>query len=180
MLLIIFIVVAVLIIMLKFLPEPQQRSTLTAAEKEGIMQAEEVWDFVTAESIRNKSYNGPLPEYDGVFWSNIYPNIYHTKIAGINYQTGIKPFVNTYFDCLIKADPKNEFDEKAIKIIHESGKHIGFIPAEETEAVRNFLNNQLPYKCKGHITESHDYDNNDRTFFIGEINIQKPDNKINK
>lgn len=64
-------------------------------------------------------------------------------------------------------------EHNAIEIIHAEGyKHLGYIPAEETQAVRDFLNNQLPYPCRAHISEKNDYD--DRTFLVGEINIKRP------
>lgn len=157
-------------------PEQPKERPLTNEEKEALRQADEVFDWTTYNEILERKYTGKLPEHIvGSHWTNIYPDIYHTSIAGINYRTGIKPLANTYFDCLLKADPKNEFDPNAIKIIHESGKHIGFIPADETQSVREFLDNHLPYYCKGRIRES-----SDGTFYIGEINIHKPDKTANK
>ena len=94
-------------------------------------------------------------------------------------QMGVKGenLAGQYFDCYLEADPKNKYDQNAIKIMHADGRHLGFIPSDETEHVREFINNQFPYMdCKGHIDEGEEYDENDRLrhFLYGTINIQKP------
>ena len=153
-------------------PKEEPR-VLTDAENEAIRQAEEAFDYDTRRAVINGTYDGPLPDYDGVYWSSIYPDLYHTKIAGINFARGIKNLAGTCFDAQLVADPKNKYDQHAIEIIHAEGyKHLGYIPADETSAVREFLNNQLPYPCRAHIVEKYDYD--DRPFLVGEINIKRP------
>lgn len=154
-------------------PEPDPKRPLSLAEKEAFRQAQEAYDYDAQVAIFNRTYSGPLPEYDGVYWSNIYPNIYHTKIAGINFRKGLNSLAGTYFDAMLYADPKNEYDPNAIKIVALDYTHLGYIPADETEAVREWIGNQLPYKCRAHIEESTDYD--DRTFLIGTVNISKKD-----
>lgn len=153
-------------------PDPKERP-LSLAEKEAFRQAQEAYDYDAQVAIFNRTYSGPLPKYDGVYWSNIYPNIYHTKIAGINFRKGLNSLAGTYFDAMLYADPKNEYDPNAIKIVALDYTHLGYIPADETEAVREWIGNQLPYKCRAHIEESTDYD--DRTFLIGTVNISKKD-----
>jgi len=154
-------------------PLKEKPRALTDAELEVIRQADEAFDYYTRRAIVDGTYDGPLPDYDGVYWSNIYPDLYHTKIAGINFARGIKNLAGTYFDAQLVADPKNKYDQNAIEIIHAEGyKHLGYIPADETAAVREFLNNQIPYPCQAHISEKYDYD--DRPFLVGEINIKRP------
>ena len=154
------------------LPKEEPRA-LTDAELEAIRQADEAFDYDTRRAIVDGTYDGPLPEHNGIHWSRIYPDLYHTKIAGINFAKGISSLAGTYFDARLIAEPGNKYDPNAIEIIHAEGyKHLGYIPADETSAVREFLNNQLPYPCRAHIFEKYDYD--DRPFLVGEINIKRP------
>ena len=155
-----------------------KRPPLTDAEREAIRQADDVFDWNTHNAIVDATYAGPLPEHVAFnLWTNLYPNIYHTKIAGINFRRGIKNLAGTYFDCTIQADPKNRHDKNAIKILHTDGRHLGFIPADETDAIRQFLNNCLPYTlCRAHIDEFEEYDEEterDRTLLYGVINIHR-------
>lgn len=153
---------------------------MSDAEIEALRQADAVFDWETHCAIIEGTYNGPMPErvaFD--MWSDIYPDIYHTTIAGINFRRGIKDLSGSYFKCHIEADPKNKYDHNAIKIISDDGRHLGFIPADETEDVRAFINYQLPYSaCRAHIDEGEEYDEEserDRTYLYGVINITRPD-----
>ena len=157
--------------------KPELKRPLTEAEREAMRQADEAFDWDTYKALSNRTYTGPLPEPVAFnMWTNIYPNLYNSKIAGINFRKGIKDLAGQYFSCYLEADPKNKYDQNAIKIMHADGRHLGFIPSEETEHVRQFINDQFPYMdCKGHIDEGEEYDENDRLrhFLYGTINIQK-------
>lgn len=59
-------------------------------------------------------------------------------IAGINQRDGISNCLGQSRVRLI-ADPKNEFNPNAIKVIHESGTHLGFIPDDRTHELRHLL-----------------------------------------
>ena len=164
-------------------PAKPQLSPLTDAQREVIRQAEEVFDWNTRQAVVNRKYTGPLPEQNFGMWDNLYPNIYHTKIAGINYAKKIKDLAGQYFDCYVIADPTNKYDHNAIKIVHTDGRHLGFIPADETEYVREFLDDQLPhYTCRAYIGEDEEYNDRTeryRTYLYGYINIcQNPDKYI--
>ena len=68
-----------------------QRPPLTDAEREAIRQADEVFDWGTHKAIADGTYTGPLPEHVAFnLWTDLYPNIYHTKIPGINFRRGIR------------------------------------------------------------------------------------------
>ena len=155
-----------------------QKRSLTDAEREAIRQADEAFDWKTHNAIANGTYNGPLPEHIVAHhWTQLYPDLYHTKIAGINFRRGIKDLAGVYFDAILVAEPKNKYDPNAIKIVHSTdGRHLGYIPADETDEVRKWVNNQLPYPCRAHIDEFEEYDDEkerDVTRLWGEINIKR-------
>ena len=52
-----------------------QRPTLTDVEQEAIRQADEAFDWQTHNAIVNGTYAGSLPDYDGAYWSRIYPDL---------------------------------------------------------------------------------------------------------
>ena len=155
------------------------RKPLTNAEREAIRQADMAFDYDTRKAIIEDTYNGPLPEHVAFnMWTDLYPDLYNTKIAGINFRRGIKDLAGQYFDCYLETDPKNRYDKNAIKILHVDGRHLGFIPSEETDSVREFIGGMLPYhECRAHITEGEE-ENEDtgraRHYLIGVINIRKP------
>ena len=180
-------IVAIIIISLKskpVTPEPQKqepeapaRPPLTDAEREAIRQADEVWDLDTHNAIVSGTYSGPLPEHVvGNYWTDLYPDIYRTSVAGINFRRGIKDLAGTTFDATLVAEPTNKHDQNAIKIISFDGRHLGYIPAEETDAVRQFLSGTLPHPCRVHVDEGEEenYDTGRiRHYLIGRVNIHR-------
>ena len=158
-------------------PSEPSRPPLTDAELEAIRQADEAFDWDTHNAIVAGTYDGPLPDYDGAYWSQLYPNIYHTRIAGINFARGIKNLAGVYFDALLIPEPTNKYDPSAIKIIHATDRRkLGYIPADETDAVRCWVSNQFPYPCRAHIEDFEDFDEEKEKEVIrlkGEINIIK-------
>ena len=158
-------------------PSEPARPPLTDAELEAIRQADEAFDWDTHNAIVAGTYDGPLPDYDGAYWSQLYPNIYHTKITGINFARGIKNLAGVYFDALLIPEPTNKYDPNAIKIIHAHDRRkLGYIPAEETDAVRRWVSNQFPSPCRAHIEDFEDFDEEKEKEVIrlkGEINIIK-------
>lgn len=158
-------------------PSEPSRPPLTDAELEAIRQADEAFDWDTHNAIVSGTYDGPLPDYDGAYWSQLYPNIYHTRIAGINFARGIKNLAGVYFDALLIPEPTNKYDHNAIKVVHAHDRRkLGYIPAEETDAVRRWVSNQFPYPCRAHIEDFEDFDEEKEKEVIrlkGEINIIK-------
>lgn len=158
-------------------PKAPARPPLTDAEREAIRQADEAWDWKTHNAIVAGTYTGPLPEliYEG-HWSDLYPDIYHTSIAGINFRRGIKDLAGCRFDATLVAEPKNKYDPNAIKIVSYDGRHLGYIPADETDAVRQFLSGFLPHPCRVHVDEGEEenYDTGRiRHYLIGRVNIPR-------
>ena len=160
-------------------PNGPDRPPLTDAEREAIRQADEAFDWKTHNDIVNGTYSGPLPEHIvGNHWTELYPNIYHTKIAGINFRKGIKNLAGTYFDVRIEPEPKNKYDKNAIKILKaDDGRHLGYIPADETEHVREFIKDDFTCHCRAFVEEGEEYDEElerDKTYLYGFINIYRP------
>ena len=165
----------------KLLQQQQKtaRPPLTDAENEAIRQAKEAFDFDTQIAIVKGTYTGPLPEHVAFDkWTDLYPELYHTKIAGINFRKDIRNLAYIYFDAMLIPEPTNKHDKNAIKIVHaEDGRLLGYIPAEETDDVRKWVNNQFPYPCRAFIDECeewYDVRERERSFLVGEINIQRP------
>lgn len=169
-------------------PKTPVRPPLTDAEREAIRQADEAWDWKTHNSIVEGTYTGPLPEYIvGNYWTDLYPDIYRTSVAGINFRRGIKDLAGTTFDATLVADPKNKYDQNAIKIISCDGRHLGFIPADETSAVREFISGTLPHPCRVHVDDGEEEVYNENTdrfrtrhYLIGRVNIYRNTNKEQK
>lgn len=157
--------------------EVQPRHSFSAAEREAMRQAEQAFDWNTYNLIANKQYHGQLPEYDLGMWSSIYPDLYHTKIAGINFCRSAKRFEGMYFDAFLVLEPENTYDTEAIKIISkDEHRKLGYIPSDETSEVREWCKFQFPYPCRAHIDtfESWDEDTGrDINRLCGEINIKK-------
>ena len=151
-------------------PKAPARPPLTDAEREAIRQAETVWDYKTAKEIYHGEYSGTLPEHIvGNYWTNLYPDIYHTTIAGINFRKGIKDLAGITFDATLIAEPNNKYDPNAIKIV--------------SYAVRKFLSGTLPHSCRVHIDEDEEEVYNEDTdrfrtrhYLVGSVNIYREDN----
>ncbi|MBR6180870.1 MAG: HIRAN domain-containing protein [Prevotella sp.] len=180
-------------------PSEPSRPPLTDAEREAVRQAEEAFDTETSDAIHDGTYAGPLPErVDGGRWSDLYPDIYRTSIARIAFRRNIKDLAWLYFDCRLEADPNNRKDPDAIRIVHaQDGRKIGYIPHDEIDDVRLFVNGQLPYPCRAHViqVDEDDYDYYDdddddydydldsnfhrtHTFMVGRIIINKPQSHL--
>ena len=129
-------------------------------------QADFLGDKETIQALNEKRYEGPLPEkQENGSWSSPYPQLLALPIAGINYRSGIKNVVGPAKARLVP-DPKNEFDPDAIKVIHESGTHVGFIPADHTDDIRDLI----PCYAMCDIEEATDKID-DRTYFRGWLYI---------
>lgn len=157
--------------------ETPPRPPLTDAEREAIRQADEAWDWDTHNAIVAGTYSGLLPEliFDG-HWTDLYPDIYHTSVAGINFRRGIKDLAGTTFDATLVAEPNNKHDPNAIKIVSFDGRHLGYIPADETEDVRHFISGDLPHPCRVHVDEGEEenYDTGRiRHYLVGRVNIPR-------
>ena len=143
------------------------------AMMELLKQAKAHGDEKTVKEIQEMTYKGPLPEKekDGSY-TQMYRNYLRFKIAGINYREGISDYEGKFIGELVP-EPSNQHDPNAIKIIHKDGKHLGYVPAEETEQLRKWVNNKFPYKCYGEITQSEDFDEEEK-YYWGEVLVEEP------
>ena len=51
--------------------EKPKRQPFSDAQIEAMRQADEAFDWQTHNAIVNGTYTGPLPDYDGAYWSRI-------------------------------------------------------------------------------------------------------------
>lgn len=147
--------------------------TLTDAEQEAYRQAEEAFDWRTCNAITNGTYDGKLPTYDGTYWSDLYPHLYRTNIADIDYQRAISSLASVTFDALLIPDTH---DANAIKIVTANDNtHVGYIPTFETSGVRAWVSNRFPARCRAHIDAHEDLDDDCRDIIRleGIINIPR-------
>lgn len=145
------------------------------AMTEMLNQAKAVGDDFTVESIQRHIYHGELPTESYGQWSSMYDNLMIVKIAGINYRGNLSAYVGK-FKGVLKPEPKNDYDPNAIMIKCEDGKHLGYVPEDETEDVRAFIGADgvdfLPYRIEGEIEECEDFDDdNERKFFVGRVYV---------
>ncbi|MDY4160845.1 MAG: HIRAN domain-containing protein [Prevotella sp.] len=145
-----------------------------AAMGEALQQAKEQGDEKTVEAILNMTYTGPLPEKkeDGTY-TKIYKNYLRFKIAGINHRENIGDYEGKFIGEVV-LEPTNQYDHNAIKVVHQDGKHLGYVPAEETAQLREWVKNRFPYKCYGEIFQEEDYDE-DRKYYWGEVMVEEPE-----
>lgn len=119
-------------------------------------QAEAIGDTSTLEAIRLNTYKGMFPMLlpDGRY-THYTNRIYHFNIAGMMYRDMKKVAKCTGLSyARLVAEPTNEYDPDAIKVIHESNTHVGYIPRDSTSAVRDIVT--LPYDCVVNIQYDED------------------------
>lgn len=145
-----------------------------AAMGEALQQAKAQGDEKTIQTILNMTYTGPLPEKkeDGTY-TKIYKNYLRFKIAGINHKDGIGEYEGKFIGEVVP-EPTNQYDPNAIKIVHQDGKHLGYVPAEDTAQLREWVKNKFPYKCYGEIFQDED-EEEDRKYYWGEVMVEEPE-----
>ena len=145
-------------------------------------RAELTGDTATLEAIRTNTYNGPLPELDDdkptnnpkvqelkyfcikdkgyhvTVWpkDQYIPDYLEFEIAGMSYRNNIDDYLGEHKGTL-EAEPRNEYDPNAIKILAEDGHHVGYVPKDMTASIREFTT--LPCTCYFYIGY------NDGTYF---------------
>lgn len=145
---------------------------------EVLRQAKLVGDKETESDILNGNYDGKLPEeLSNGMWTSVFDNLTILNIAGINYRGNLSAYVGDFNGVLVP-EPKNDYDPNAIMIKCEDGKHLGYVPENLTDMVRDIVGaNFQRYRITGRIFEHEDdsmvIDENDkpRRYFTGYINL---------
>lgn len=136
-------------------------------------QAEERGDEDTVNAVLNMTYNGTMPTQkpDGSY-TCIYNPLWDFNLAGVNYRKNIRDYVGV-FEGYIQPEPENEYDPDAIAVYHADGHHLGYIPQNCTDDIRE-LDMPFPIAVFGEIEEGYDYDQN-RNYFKGTVYLEIPD-----
>lgn len=115
------------------------------------MQAEALNDTATLEAIRTNTYEGNMPIKGPDKYTHYTSEVYEFDIAGMMYRDlkKVEKCEGVGYARLV-AEPTNEFDPDAIKVIHESNTHVGYISRDMTATVRKIVT--LPANCFVHIT----------------------------
>lgn len=144
------------------------------AQAELMRQAKENGDEETCKLIMANKYEGPLPEKIGDGWTNMYDEL-EFSIAGINYRENVEKYLGTC-EVKLEPDPTNEYDPNAIKIVAADGGHLGFVPKDMVDKVRQYTS--LPASgtaviSKAESGEIEDDDKENSEFFYGKVRIRK-------
>jgi hypothetical protein len=73
------------------------------------------------------------------------------KIAGISHREGIDSHLGE-FVATLESEPTNPYDANAIKILAADGHHLGYVPNDATDAIRDIAT--LPCSCYCYIGEN--------------------------
>lgn len=72
-------------------------------------------------------------------------------IAGMSYRDNIDNYIGEHAGTL-EAEPDNDYDHNAIKVLAEDGHHVGYVPKDMTARIREF--STLPCRCYFYIGEN--------------------------
>ena len=138
-------------------------------------RAEERGDTATVQAVLNMTYDGPLPKMkpDHTFVAEG-STVIEYSIAGINYRREISNYVGDLMG-YIKPEPRNKYDPNAIAVHAFDGHHLGYIPADYTDDVRDLIQSSFPFPAWCDIAEDFDYDEN-RRYFRGTVYLEIPPN----
>ena len=136
-------------------------------------QAEERGDTDTVNAVLAMTYTGmmPMQKPDGSY-TCIYSPLWDFNLAGVNYRKNIRDYVGV-FEGYIQPDIDNKYDPYAIAVYHADGHHIGYIPQNCTDDIRD-LELPFPIAIFGEIEEGYDYEEN-RNYFKGTVYLEIPD-----
>ena len=95
--------------------------------------------------IKDKGYNVSVwPKDQGM--QNI--DYIEFNIAGLTHRENIMHYIGEHVG-LLEAEPENEYDENAIKILAEDRHHVGYVPRDMTDEIKK--NTILPCLCYFYI-----------------------------
>ena len=73
------------------------------------------------------------------------------NIAGISYCGDLTDYLGEFI-AILDPEPSNPYDANAIKILAPDGHHVGYVPRDFTDAVRDV--SHLPCSCYAYIGEN--------------------------
>ena len=73
------------------------------------------------------------------------------SIAGISYCGDLTDYLGEFI-AILDPEPSNPYDANAIKILAPDGHHVGYVPRDFTDAVRDVRH--LPCSCYAYIGEN--------------------------
>ena len=136
-------------------------------------QAEERGDTDTVNAVLAMTYTGAMPmqKPDGSY-TCIYNPLWDFNLAGVNYRKNMRDYVGV-FEGYIQPEPDNEYDPYAIAVYHTDGHHLGYIPHDYTDDIRE-LKLPFPIAVFGKIEECYDREQK-RNYFKGVVYLEIPD-----
>lgn len=75
------------------------------------------------------------------------------EIAGMSFRDNLDNYLGEHVGTL-EAEPDNDYDPNAIKVLAEDGHHVGYVPKDMTDRIRESVS--LPCKCYFYIGENDD------------------------
>ena len=96
--------------------------------------------------IKDKGYHTSV-------WPKDYDqfDIVEFNIAGMSHRDNIDDYLGE-FKGTLEAEPTNAYDPNAIKVLANDGHHVGYVPKDMTEEIRD--NATLPCQCFCYIGEN--------------------------
>ena len=152
---IIFVAVCVFIVLKTSKKEPQQQQQSEQPIRFNLLDdngdpikevAEPVIQELQYFCIKDKGYNVTVWPKD-----NRIGEVLEFTIAGMSYRDDIDEYLGEHVGTL-EAEPTNEYDPNAIKILAEYGHHVGYVPKDMTSEIRNSVT--LPCTCYFYIGEN--------------------------
>ena len=147
-----FIVVIIIFILSNMAPShPQQQQSqqpihFDLLDENGNTLKEPVVQELQYFCIKDKGYHVTVWPKD-----NRIGEVLEFTIAGMSYRDNIDDFLGEHVGTL-EAEPTNEYDPNAIKILAEDGHHVGYVPKDMTSEIRNSAT--LPCTCYFYIGEN--------------------------
>lgn len=108
-------------------------------------------DPITAPTVKELQY---FCTKDSGYYVSVWPKDQNTgdylefDIAGMSYRKNIDNYLGEHAGTL-EAEPDNDYDPNAIKVLAEDGHHVGYVPKDMTTEVVKFAT--LPCKCYFYI-----------------------------
>ena len=78
-------------------------------------------------------------------------DIVEFNIAGMSHRDNIDDYLGE-FKGTLEAEPNNSYDANAIKVLAADGHHVGYVPKDMTDEIRD--NSTLPCQCFCYIGEN--------------------------